>query len=170
VSSTFERLAFAALVLIGTIQMIGDLTGSRVLKGIGAATTASPQPKVFTAQDGFETYASRFWLSWLDAAGERVDVPLDQARYDRLAGPYNRRNAYGAIISYAPVLQQSDVTRPMLTSALEYALCRSELLAEMGLEGAGHRRGFRLEPRDPAGVDPRWRLDYLINCKTGELL
>ena len=49
------------LVAVGSLQMIGDLTGQSAVKAIGAALQASPAPKVFTAQNGFETYFSKFY-------------------------------------------------------------------------------------------------------------
>jgi hypothetical protein len=95
-----------ALVLgiIGCIQMVGYVTGNVVLRGLGAATTASPLPKVFSDVDGLETFASEFTLHYRDGAGTVRELPITPELYGRLGGPYNRRNVYGAALSYAPRL------------------------------------------------------------------
>ncbi len=58
----------------------------------------------------------------------------------------------------------------MLVDAIDHSFCRGDMLAELGVEAAGQLRGFRLQPRAaaPDGNDS-WRLDYTINCATGEL-
>src|SRR6185369_12174174 len=62
-------LVAAVLVALGCVQMLGDLMGQPAIKAIGLSTQVSPAPKVFTAQNGFETYSSTFHIDWLDAAG-----------------------------------------------------------------------------------------------------
>src|SRR3954464_3791251 len=84
--------------------MAGYGTGSAALRGIGAATAASPLPKVFSDVDGLETFASGFTLHYRSGDGTRTDTAITPALYGRLAGPYNRRNVYGAALSYAPRL------------------------------------------------------------------
>ncbi len=39
----------SGLLTLGLAQMAGDVLGIRALKGIAAATAASPAPKVFSA-------------------------------------------------------------------------------------------------------------------------
>ena len=51
-------VAAVMLTSLGCVQMMGDLTHSKVLKALGAASQASPAPKVFTAHEGFETFSS----------------------------------------------------------------------------------------------------------------
>ena len=70
--------AAVLLLVVGLLQMSGDLlerTGlkavGRPLKGVGAATTASPAPKVFSAVRGLETYSTRFTLEWTDRDGTK---------------------------------------------------------------------------------------------------
>jgi hypothetical protein len=97
-----HKLAAAALVAVGTAQMAGDLTGLTILKALGAATHASPAPKVFTSQRGLETFSAKFYVEWRDAAGESRSLQLTPQTYRALKGPYNRRNPYGATIAFAP--------------------------------------------------------------------
>ena len=107
-----RRLALA-LLLLGLAQMAGDLGGLPALRAIGAATQASPAPKVFSAVQGLETYSTRFFIEWTDAAGARHSAELTPELYARLRGPYNRRNVFGAALAYGPVLSTNPATRPM---------------------------------------------------------
>ena len=142
--------AALCLLVVGLLQMTGDVLHVPALKGIGAATVASPAPKVFSAVRGLETYSSRFFLEWTDRSGEQHSIQLTPELYARLAGPYNRRNVYGAALAYGPVLMTDPRTRPMFQSVISYALCgTTPLLTELGIvpmKIAGPVR-VRLEPR-----------------------
>lgn len=101
---TWRDLAAATLLLLGLTQMTGDLLGCRGLKGIGAAYVFAPCPKVFCDVDGLEGFASTFNLRLATTAGQSREIPITPELYSRLTGPYNRRNAYGAVISFGPRL------------------------------------------------------------------
>lgn len=160
-------VAAVFLGVIGSMQMAGDLLGIPALKGIGTALSASPAPKVFTAHKGFETYSSRFYLHWLDKAGTWHQVELTPEVYRGVRGPYNRRNAYGASLSYAPVLYANEQTRPMLDAAINHVFCgQSTLLSEIGVsreKTAGQFR-FELRPRQKLPANHPWKLEYKVNC------
>lgn len=164
-----DAIALGMLLLVGLVQMLGDILDVLELRAIGAATGASPAPRVFTAHEGFETYSSRFFIFWHDADGKRRRLMLTPAVYSGLRGPYNRRNAYGAALSYGPVLASNPATRPMFESAFEYALCHDTgVIEELGI--APDRTlpiGVVLEPREANSRDWRWQLDFEITCKGG---
>jgi hypothetical protein len=112
------RNAAAALVLVvGFLQMVGYVTGSRTLRGVGAASVISPLPKVFGDVEGLETFASEFTLTYRRADGARDSVRITPEIYGRLGGPYNRRNVYGAALSYAPRLPE-----PLWTAVYCYGM------------------------------------------------
>ena len=141
-----ERAAAAALLALGLAQMAGDVLGSRALRGLAAATAASPAPRVFSAVQGLETYSTRFYVEWQEGRA-RVRVPIDSERYARLRGPYNRRNTYGAVVAFGPVLRADPATRPLLDAVARHALCgEAPLLRELGI-GATGPVWIRLEPR-----------------------
>ncbi len=94
----------AGLLVLGLLQMAADLAGLSTLRGLAGATTASPAPRVFSAVEGLETYSSRFSIEWHDLDGEAHTLELTPEVYARLRGPYNRRNAYGAVLAYGPEL------------------------------------------------------------------
>ena len=145
-----KNLAPIALVLLGLAQMAGDLANISPLKGIAAATGASPAPKVFSAVKGLETYSTRFFVEWNDKKGKSHALELTPEVYARLAGPYNRRNVYGAVLAYGPVLSTDPNGRLMFEAVARYALCgAAPLLRELGIEpnDVQGRVRIRLEPR-----------------------
>lgn len=99
-----SNIAALLLCLIGLLQISGYLTGLREVQGFGAATAASPFPKVFSDVNGLETFASTFVLRVQTRSGHELEKEITPELYQRLAGPYNRRNVYGAALSYAPRL------------------------------------------------------------------
>jgi hypothetical protein len=154
------------LTLIGCIQMVGDLAGAATIKGLGAATHASPAPRVFTAHEGFETFSSRFFLHWAEDA-QRHSMRITPENYAGLRGPYNRRNAYGAALSYGPVLASNPVTRPMFKSVSRHALCgHAPVLRELGIDPERIDGGptIALKPRDPRSANGDWPLTFTMDC------
>lgn len=130
------RAAPAFLLILGLAQITGDLLGILPLKGIAAATVASPAPKVFSAVRGLETYSTRFFIEW-DGGGAELTPEV----YSRMRGPYNRRNVYGAALAYAPVIPPE-----LRDPVMRRALCGdAPLLRELGLQPRG-RVVVRLEP------------------------
>lgn len=124
-----------ALLLFGLTQMAGDLLGNRILKGIGAASAMAPCPKVFCDVDGLEGFASRFTLVLEPDSAPAREIEITPALYSRLKGPYNRRNAYGAAISFAPKLP-----RPLWQSVYAYGwVTNGPLRRELGLPNDGSR-------------------------------
>ncbi len=150
------RWAAGALVLLGLLQMTGDLLerfvlprAGRALKGIGAATAASPAPKVFSAVRGLETYSTRFLLEWTDAGGTQHHLPLTPELYGRVRGPYNRRNVYGAALAYGPVLP-AELRDPVMRYALTGD---APLLRELGIDPAAVRGPVRVRYEPLPGTD-----------------
>ena len=128
-------------------------------RGIGAATGASPAPKVFSSVHGLETFTSEFIVEWTDNEHQAHAVKLTPELYSRLQGPYNRRNVFGAALAYGPVLNGDPRTREMYKSVVRYALCgRAPLMREVGFDSdmiSGSAR-VRLVPRSatPFGDQP----------------
>lgn len=105
-SLVWRNRAGIALFALALVQMIGDVAGWRPLVGLGAAWGLSPRPKVFGDVRGLEPFASTFSLVWRDEGGATQRLKITPSAYSRLAGPYNRRNVYGAALSYAPRLPE----------------------------------------------------------------
>ncbi len=155
------------LVILGTFQMAGDLLGIPELKGLGFASAASPAPKVFTAQKGFETYANKFFIEYITNDEKPVSIEITPRIYQRLKGPYNRKNIYGAATSYGPVLASNPKTKPMLISVMQYAFCgAAPLLVELGGQAkkAGASIQVRLQPMGANKATKQWPLSLETNC------
>lgn len=128
-----RNILTAGLLVVGLMQIVGDLTGVPAIKGIAAATAASPAPKVFSAVRGLETFSTKFFIEWTDARGEARSMPLTPEVYARLEGPYKRRNIYGAVLAYGPVLP-AELRDPVLRYAVSG---EARLLREVGIDTTG---------------------------------
>jgi hypothetical protein len=142
------RIPAAILLLLGLLQMTGDIVDIPVLQGIGAASAASPAPKVFSSSRGFETFSSRFFIEWTASDGETRSMEVTSELYGRIRGPYNRRNVYGAVMAYGPVLIDSPVTRPTWEAVARYALCGGgPLRHELRIDDDARSVAVRYVPR-----------------------
>jgi len=144
------RKSVIVLLAVGLAQMGGDLLHVPSLKGVAAATAASPAPKVFSSVRGLETYSTRFFIEWTDIAGQIHSVEITPERTQGLRGPYNRRNVYGAVLAYGPIMESDATLRPMFESVSRYALCgKAPLLHEMGIDTKNMQGNpvVRLQPR-----------------------
>jgi len=142
--------AASFLLVVGLLQMAGDILRLPAVKAIGAATAESPAPKVFSAVQGLETYWTRFFIEWNDRAGRPHALEITPELNARVRGPYNRRNVFGAVLAYGPVLASDRRTETMFNSVASYALCgNAPLLRELGIDPRGvvGRVRIRLQPR-----------------------
>jgi hypothetical protein len=151
-----KTAAAAFLLVLGLLQMTGDLLEQyvsrpvgRLLKGVGAATTASPAPKVFSAVRGLETYSTHFFVEWTDRNGAQHSLLVTPEVYARLRGPYNRRNVYGAALAYGPVLPPE-----LRDPVMRYALCGdAPVLRELGGDPDDVRGPVRIRYEPLPGAD-----------------
>jgi hypothetical protein len=150
-----RRVPLMLLVALGLLQMAGDLLGLPILKAIGAASGASPAPRVFTTVRGLETFSTRFWLEWEATDGSPRSLAVTPEVYRRLRGPYNWRNVYGAALAFGPVLATGARTRPMFQAVAAYALCGdAPLLRELGIDPNAVRGRPRIWLAPRPGTDP----------------
>ena len=155
-----HTLGAAALLVLGLSQMAADLAGWPTLKAIAAATGAAPAPKVFGAVQGHETFSARFTLHWQTADGVWHEAPITPERYARLRGPYNRRNAYGAALSYGPVLKDDPHAGRMFDAVARHATCGdATALRELTGETAAIAKA-RVDY-----VSPRTRTALEVTCR-----
>ncbi len=130
-----ETIRVAGLLVVGLTQMVAQLAELPGPRAIAAATNASPAPKVFSAVQGLETYSTAFHLDWTGPDGSRHSRRITSEMYTGLDGPYNRRNVYGAVFAFGPVLAANPATAPMFQSVLRSALCGERpILRELGLD------------------------------------
>src|SRR6516225_8511830 len=110
-----HRSAALALLVVGLLQMTGQLTGIAILRDLGAATGASPAPHMLAAVDGFEPYAAKFFLECTREPAALVQ--LSPGLPERLCGARERRNALVAVLTTAPVLAGNFSTLPIFLAA-----------------------------------------------------
>jgi len=138
-----RRTPAVLLLCLGFSQIAGVAMGSEALRGIGALSVAAPLPLVFTQFRGFETFATTFDFEVDTADGARVSGPITPALSAALGGPYNRRNPYGAVLSYGPALDRPNERR-LVDAVLRYGLCHGGPFARaLGLSSPvlrGHLR------------------------------
>lgn len=152
-SLVWRNRAGVALFIVALVQMIGDVAGWRPLVGLGAAWGVSPRPKVFSDVGGLETFASTFHLVWRDEGGTERRLEITPPVYSRLAGPYNRRNVYGAALSYAPRLPE-EIWQPVYCHGLAPD---GPLRRELGLPATTDGLATEIATRT-RGRDDRWVL------------
>ena len=126
--SSRARWGSLLLLVLGLTRMVADLSGASTVAAVAGATGASPAPKVFSSVRGLETFSSGFSLSWTNTAGEPVVLEITPANAARIQGPYNRRNVYGAVLAYAPVLEADPRTQSMYRSVARSAMCQDRPL------------------------------------------
>lgn len=143
------NLAALLITALGCTQMVGYLTGSVALRGIGLASVAAPLPKVFSDVDGLETFASEFTLRGVDANGERFVIAITPDLYARLEGCYNRRNVYGAALSYAPRMPE-----PLWSAVFCFGLQPGgPLRREFGLPEGAHELSVEIRTKTRGRTD-----------------
>lgn len=94
-------------------------------------------------------------------------VELTPELYSKIQGPYNRRNVYGAAISYGPALQTNDLSKEMFFNVSRYAFCNNApLLKELGFDTNNITLPIKLrvEPKVGTHPDQSLKLEYLENC------
>ncbi|MFN0031088.1 MAG: hypothetical protein ACKVOR_02905 [Flavobacteriales bacterium] len=147
-----QQVLYVLVLLIGLLQIIGYVSGVSLIRGLGAATCSAPLPLVFGEVKGVETFAADFFVEFENDSGETQRIQITPAEYSLLAGPYNRRNVYGAAISYGPVLKEE-----IWQSILQYALCDGSLQREMNLPTEGKNYRIYIQSKT-AGSTAHWTL------------
>jgi hypothetical protein len=122
--------AAGAVLFVGSLQILGWALELPAIQRVGQATAASPLPLVFSLHRGWESFSPRFAIDLRFADGSMEHVPIDPAAYSRLPGPYNRRNVFGAVLAFGPLLDEGN-RRAMRDAVLRYALCNDGPLARL---------------------------------------
>ena len=103
----FQKMILCLICLVSSLQLFGFIFDSKIIKGIGMSSMIAPFPKVFSDVDGLEPFASKFIITFYHDNGKITEQEITPEMYSKLSGPYNRRNIYGAGLSYAPRLPDS---------------------------------------------------------------
>ncbi len=133
-TKTSNILCLGVLAL-GSTAMLGHILNIKSLKSVGLATGAAPYTKVFCQAEclntnlNFETFAADFFIAYRTPEGRGETLKLTPSLYQKIQGPYNRRNVYGAVIAYGPALPET-----MRLATFKYALTEPGSVAkELGV-------------------------------------
>lgn len=128
-----HTLLAGLLCFLAIIKVLSDVLGFESLSAVAAVTNVAPAMKVFTAHKGYETYSSTFQLTSKHIDGQVVSTQLNPENYSGLRGPYNRRNVYGALIAYGPILFSNPKTKEMWNAMSFRSFCgETSVLSELG--------------------------------------
>jgi hypothetical protein len=160
-----EKFFSGLIILIGSLSMVGSLTSFDPIKGIGFMTTASPLPLVFSKFRGVENFSSDYFMDVRFRDGTSSAMKLTSEIYERAAGPYNRRNPYGAVLAYGPML-----TKPneiiLRDKVMQYSACGSgSFMREIGITKPIEHITVTVKSKTTA--KPVWNFE--VNCPGSEV-
>lgn len=112
------------LIFFATVKVIANIAGWKDVSSLATMTNLAPAMKVFTAHEGYETYSGKFIIEAVYKDGSSEKQQITSKQYANLQGPYNRRNVYGALIAYGPILNTNPQTKPMYDAMSYYAFCQ----------------------------------------------
>lgn len=150
-----------ALVTIGGLRVFAHIARLDQLNGVAFATAASPLQLVFSHFRGFEPFSSRFDLELHLTGGSVHRTQITPELYAKLDGPYNRRNAYGLAIAFAPGLS-AEHEQALWRDAISHGLCHGGPLAQAFEIPGPVTRMVIVVTTKTAGRDDVWRLQ--VEC------
>jgi hypothetical protein len=142
--------------------MIGTITMLDPVKGIGFMTTASPLPLVFSKFRGVENFSSDYYMDVRFKDGETTSFKVTPEIYERAKGPYNRRNPYGAVLAYGPMLNKPNELI-LRDKVMQYSACgQGTFMREIGISKPIEHINVTVKSKTVA--KPVWNFE--VNCTT----
>lgn len=155
-----EKFFSGLVILIGSLSMLGSVLSVDAVKGIGIMTTASPMPLVFSKFKGVENFSSDFFMDIRFKDGETTSFMITPEMYSRSTGPYNRRNPYGAVLAYGPMLTKPNEMN-LRDQVMEYSACgKGTFMREIGIEKPIEHINVTVKSKTIA--KPVW--NFQVNC------
>ena len=167
---TSEKVFSILVILIGSLSMLGTVTGLTPVKGIGFMTTASPLPLVFSKFRGVENFSSDYYMDIRYRSGETESMKITAEMYERSGGPYNRRNPYGAVLAYGPMLTSPNEII-LRDKVMQYSACgKGSFMRELGLSKPIEH--IKVTVKSKTSEKPVWNfeVDCLAAGETNEAL
>lgn len=107
---------------VGLLSCAGYALQIDAVRGLGFATVASPLPLVFSHFRGQEAFANELAIRLTTKSGQVTEDRIDYRVFSGMDGPYNRRNAYGAVISFGSYFTTEN-EKNLRDSVLRYGFC-----------------------------------------------
>lgn len=120
---TWDDICVLIILSIGCISIIGYVSFSPTIQGIGFITTSSPLPLVFSAYNDVETFSLKYSVIKIN---NDIEIDLHDA-YSRIKGPYNLRNVYGAMFSYGPLFTNDNLIK-LRQDILHWGICKQKIM------------------------------------------
>ncbi len=147
--------------------MTGDLLELPSVFAIGAASSASPAPKVFTSFRGYEVFSSKFYFEWTDLKGQKISRLITPESYFGAKGPYHYLHAYRVALSYGPFLRRGAFKN--LVDAVTYsAICEeAPFIKNLGIDPSSIRYPVTIKaiPKPGTIKNKNINLTYQVQCK-----
>ncbi len=127
---TRQNLLALSILPLASLAMLGEIIQLPKLKALGLASGIAPFTKVFcTANDqatgeSYESFNLQFQIHYTSADQLDHTLTLSPTESEKIHGPYNRRNVYGATLAYAPAM-----TAAQRDQFIHYALVHPGQLA-----------------------------------------
>jgi len=160
-----EKFFSGLIILIGSLSMLGTIMNADAIKGIGFMSTASPLPLVFSKFRGVENFSSDYYMDVRFKDGEIKSFKITPEIYERATGPYNRRNPYGAVLAYGPML-----TKPneiiLRDKVMQYSACgKGSFMREIGVSKPIEHIIVTVKSKTVA--KPVWNFE--VNCSSVDI-
>jgi hypothetical protein len=130
INAILKNLPTLLILAVGSLQILGYLTGIQSLRQLGQLSAAAPLPFVFSEFRGLETFSLDFTFNAETVVGNSLTLKMTPQVYSQFQGPYNRRNIYGAVLAYGPKLT-SPGEKKLVSSVLYYGFCLNGPLGKM---------------------------------------
>jgi hypothetical protein len=89
------------LTAVGLLEIVGSLLGAPLLLALGSLSGVAPLPRVFSRQQGIETYARRATVELHTVDGRTHPIQIDRSFGRRVPGPAVRVVAYAQAALFA---------------------------------------------------------------------
>jgi len=156
-----KSFSFVLLVIVGCLHTVAYIHNLPNLKGLAFTTNASPLPLVFSAYNGIETFSTEFELDITFKNGSKTVEQMDHKLYEKLKGPYNRRNMFGIIFSHGPFFDKPNMIK-IREQVLYWAMCQpGQLKKEFGYSGELDRVDIIIKSKTKGNEDKLWTMEVV---------
>jgi sterol desaturase/sphingolipid hydroxylase (fatty acid hydroxylase superfamily) len=157
-----SKTLFYFLLCLGCMSTFGYMLSFSNIRSIGFMTVASPLPLVFSVHNGIETFSTSYNITvqFYDNTTEKIN--LDNSLYDKLKGPYNRKNMYGIVLSHGPFFLEPNLIK-MRDDILQNAVCHNGIIAtELGMTKVIDNVDIQVRSKTVGNEDKQWNLQ--VKC------
>jgi hypothetical protein len=154
-----KNLLRLAVLVIGTLAIIGYTFESEPFKNAARRLAASPLPIVFSRFGSQENFTGRILVSYTEKDGGNVEKELRPEDF-KIAGPYARRGVYVGIYSIGA---HTDIERPRqeILAIMKRGICGGGPLADLlKIPDDVQTVRMKIEPREETATAE----EFTIGC------